>query len=191
MYTTTVPAIDSTRVARCSYRNGNIAYVEPDWHYYAPCGLTGAGMMPGARINPEQHGDNSNVKLLAIERVIQKYIRANSTDGELQRALADLNDRSEDHRLISEEEWKALRNENEKLKEPPLQYGVFLGPSEHNGRDVIVGVGGSRLEVRIADSLVKEAEHLRAGARVVLNSTQNVIGFRTDHVSGETAEVVN
>lgn len=93
------------------------------------------------------------------------------------------------------------------LLQPPLQYGVFLGacPSpagaegtrdvdrqnQAEGRQVLVGYQGQRIESTVALGDGSKIDGLRQGQEVVLNNMLNIVGIRSEHLRGETAEVVN
>jgi len=124
-----------------------------------------------------------NSAIAALERLLHSCFLRHQEDSDLVKAVAAagrLND-----------EWKELQAENQKLKEAPLQYAIYLGASPNDERDVLVGIGGARYEVRLAEELCTQAAELRPGQEVLLNQTQNVVAFRHAYVRGETAEVVS
>jgi proteasome-associated ATPase len=130
-------------------------------------------------------------ELQTIEKVIERYLRSNPADGDLQRAFAILGKLREDYELLPKGEMEKLKQQMRELTEPPLQYAIYLGPSPSNERDIVVGVGSTRLEVHLADSLDIDLSQLIPGQEVVLNKEQNVVAIRDEYVRGETAEVVN
>ena len=130
-------------------------------------------------------------ELQTIEKVIGRYLRSNPADGDLQRAFAILGKLREDYELLPKGEMEKLKQQLRELTEPPLQYAIYLGPSPSNERDIVVGVGSTRLEVHLADSLDVDLSRLVPGQEVVLNKEQNVVAIRDEYVRGETAEVVN
>lgn len=89
------------------------------------------------------------------------------------------------------QDFEELKQMAQKLIEPPLQYGIYLGPAPGGEREIIVGVGPTRLEVHLANGLKKEVKELAPGQIVVLNEKQNVVAVRDEYATGETAEVVN
>lgn len=84
-----------------------------------------------------------------------------------------------------------LRQLLRKLGEPPLAHAIYLGASAGRERELIVGIGSARLEVHAAEELEAQLKNLMPGQIVVLNEKQNVVAIRSEHVGGETAEVVN
>ena len=89
------------------------------------------------------------------------------------------------------EEFAQIKKQAEKLSEPPLQYGIYLNPCGNGKRDIVVGIGGTRLEVQLKDDLKKQFETLIPGQEVLLNKEQNVVAIGQEYIRGETAEVVN
>jgi SpoVK/Ycf46/Vps4 family AAA+-type ATPase len=79
----------------------------------------------------------------------------------------------------------------QKLMEPPFQYAVYLGRSPGQEKDLVVGLGVARLEVRAQEEIFKKIDDLALGQHVLLNDKQNVVAIRDEYVTGETAEVVN
>jgi len=88
-------------------------------------------------------------------------------------------------------ELKAQVEELKQLREPPFMHAIYLGTTPGDGRELIVGVGSSRLEVHAAPGIAGQVKELMPGQVVVLNEKQNVIAIRHEHEGGETAEVVN
>src|SRR5262245_57680990 len=124
-----------------------------------------------------------NPAIAALERLLHSCFRRHQEDDDLVKAVAAAG-------LLSDE-WKTLLAEIQKLKEAPLQYAIYLGPSPNDERDLLVGVGGARYEVHLAEELASQADELRPGQEVLLNQAQNVVAFRQAYVRGETAEVVS
>jgi SpoVK/Ycf46/Vps4 family AAA+-type ATPase len=96
------------------------------------------------------------------------------------------------------QEMPALKADVEELKQlllklgsPPLVYAIYLGASPGSEREIIVGVGSSRLEVSVAKELETQLQNLTPGQIVVLNEKQNVVAIRNEYAGGDTAEVVN
>ena len=99
---------------------------------------------------------------------------------------------------VYDEELPRLRESVQKLgeqvrqfAEPPLHYAVYLGPCTSDQRYLVVGVGGTRIEVRSAEEAGISSEVLTEGQLVVLNKEQNIVDVRHAYVCGETAEVIN
>ena len=78
-----------------------------------------------------------------------------------------------------------------KALEPPLSYAIFLQHSPGDERDVVVGLGSSRLETRLTTEIEPEKDTLQPGQQLMLNKEQNVVALRGPYTGGETAEVVN
>lgn len=89
------------------------------------------------------------------------------------------------------EESDDLRGKIKGLAEPALQYAIYLDPSPASERDVIIGIGDTRLEVRVSDEVRPQARTLVPGQFVAINKERNVVAIRNEHVTGEIAEVVN
>ena len=79
----------------------------------------------------------------------------------------------------------ALREEVEKLTQPPAAYGTLLGRNEDGTVDVFSG--GRKMRVALHPDL--EDEELLRGAEVVLNESFNVVLSRSREISGEVVTV--
>ncbi|QRN81914.1 MAG: proteasome ATPase, partial [Nocardiopsis sp. BM-2018] len=75
----------------------------------------------------------------------------------------------------------ALRDEVDKLTQPPAAYATLLGLNDDGTADV--QAAGRKMRVEIAPSL--EADELVSGAEVVLNEAYNVVMVRRPEQSGE------
>jgi proteasome-associated ATPase len=75
----------------------------------------------------------------------------------------------------------ALREEVEKLTQPPAAYGTLLGRNDDGTVDVYSG--GRKMRVSIHPAL--DEEDLPRGAEVVLNESLNVVMARGPEISGE------
>ncbi|MDQ3914105.1 MAG: proteasome ATPase [Actinomycetota bacterium] len=75
----------------------------------------------------------------------------------------------------------ALKEEVEKLSQPPSGYGIFLQSYEDNQVDVFTN--GRKLRVNLAPEV--ELSELRRGVEVMLNEAMNVIGICDFEVQGE------
>ena len=73
-----------------------------------------------------------------------------------------------------------LREEVEKLTQPPSAYGTFISANEDGTVDV--HVNGRKVRVSLHPDLL--AEELEAGAEVVLNESMNVVMARDPSSSG-------
>jgi proteasome-associated ATPase len=79
----------------------------------------------------------------------------------------------------------ALREEVEKLTQPPSAYGTLLGKNEDGTVDIFSG--GRKMRVAIHPDL--EDEELVRGAEVVLNESFNVVLSRRQEIAGEVVTV--
>ncbi len=75
----------------------------------------------------------------------------------------------------------ALREEVEKLTQPPSAYATFLG--ENDDGTVDVQAAGRKMRVEVSPDI--ETDELVRGAEVVLNESYNVIMARSHEASGE------
>ena len=76
----------------------------------------------------------------------------------------------------------ALRDEVDKLTQPPNNYATLLGPNGDGTVDV--QASGRKMRVHVAPSV--DVDDLVAGAEVVLNESLNVVLVRGPESSGET-----
>src|SRR3989449_2188589 len=79
------------------------------------------------------------------------------------------------------EHISALREEVDKLTQPPSAYGTFLGENDDGSVDVFSG--GRKMRVALHPEL--ETGTLKRGQEVVLNESLNVVLARGTEVSGE------
>jgi proteasome-associated ATPase len=76
----------------------------------------------------------------------------------------------------------ALRDEVDKLTQPPNNYATLLGPNDDGTVDV--QASGRKMRVHVAPSV--DLDELVAGSEVVLNESLNVVLVRQPETSGET-----
>ena len=72
----------------------------------------------------------------------------------------------------------ALKEEVDRLAQPPSGFGIFLNTADENTADVFTG--GRKMRVHVSPAV--ELEHLKPGQEVVLNEALNVVlaeGFET------------
>ena len=81
----------------------------------------------------------------------------------------------------AKEHIAALREEVDKLTQPPSAYGTFLHANEDGTIDVFSG--GRKMRVAVHPEI--DAEELRRGQEVVLNESLNVVLARNGDDSGE------
>jgi proteasome-associated ATPase len=122
----------------------------------------------------------------APKRVRTLEERLLETKGQLQQALSQ-NERLAFTLREAREHIAALREEVDKLTQPPSAYGTFLGRNDDGTVDVFSG--GRKMRVALHPELAAEAEQagagLRRGQEVVLNESLNVVLARSPEVSGE------
>jgi proteasome-associated ATPase len=105
------------------------------------------------------------------------------TKGQLQQAISQ-NERLTFTLREAREHIAALREEVDKLTQPPSAYGTFLGRNDDGTVDVFSG--GRKMRVALHPELeAEEAELLNRGAEVVLNESLNVVLARAPEQSGE------
>ncbi|HLG66628.1 MAG TPA: proteasome ATPase [Acidimicrobiales bacterium] len=81
----------------------------------------------------------------------------------------------------AKEQLAALREEVEKLTQPPAAYGTFLGLNDDGTVDVFSG--GRKMRVALHPDIDPTA--IRRGNEVVLNESLNVVHVREGELSGE------
>ena len=81
----------------------------------------------------------------------------------------------------SREHIASLRDEVEKLTQPPSGYGVIVGKNEDSTVDILTS--GRKMRVTVHPEI--DSESLERGAEVVLNESFNVVKVRTPEVIGE------
>ena len=102
------------------------------------------------------------------------------TKGQLAQAISQ-NEKLTFTLQTAKEHVANLREEVEKLTQPPAAYGTFLGTNEDGTVDVFSG--GRKMRVSLHPEL--EADDLQRGNEVVLNESLNVILARQGEGSGE------
>jgi proteasome-associated ATPase len=105
------------------------------------------------------------------------------TKGQLQQAISQ-NERLTFTLREAREHIAALREEVDKLTQPPAAYGTFLARNDDGTVDVFSG--GRKMRVAVHPELAAGDEvELRRGAEVVLNESLNVVLARAPEQSGE------
>ncbi|HVA74888.1 MAG TPA: proteasome ATPase [Acidimicrobiales bacterium] len=105
------------------------------------------------------------------------------TKGQLQQAVSQ-NERLTFTLREAREHIAALREEVDKLTQPPSAYGTFLGRNDDGTVDVFSG--GRKMRVALHPELDTETGvELQRGAEVVLNESLNVVLARSPEQSGE------
>jgi proteasome-associated ATPase len=83
------------------------------------------------------------------------------------------------------EKIEALREEVEKLSQPPASFGVFLGANDDGSVDVFTA--GRKMRVNVNPEI--DASTLRRGIEVILNEAMNVVEVLEPDRSGEVMRV--
>ncbi|HSL57720.1 MAG TPA: proteasome ATPase [Acidimicrobiales bacterium] len=116
----------------------------------------------------------------APKRVRTLEERLLETKGQLAQAVSQ-NEKLSYTLREAREHIAALRDEVEKLTQPPSAYGTLLGTNDDGTVDVFSG--GRKMRVELHPELRSEA--LRRGQEVVLNESLNVVMIRGGEVVGE------
>ncbi len=116
----------------------------------------------------------------APRRVRTLEERLLETKGQLAKAVSQ-NEKLSYTLREAREHIAALREEVEKLTQPPSAYGTLLGRNDDGTVDVFSG--GRKMRVALHPDLVDDT--LERGAEVVLNESLNVVMARAGEVSGE------
>src|SRR5215212_5712675 len=120
----------------------------------------------------------------APKRVRTLEERLLETKGQLAQAVSQNEKRSYTLRE-AREHIAALREEVEKLTQPPAAYGTLLGTNDDGTVDV--HSGGRKMRVAVHPDL--DSSELQRGAEVVLNESLNVVLARAPEVAGEVVTV--
>ena len=114
------------------------------------------------------------------KRVTTLEERLLETKGQLAQAVSQ-NEKLTFTLREAREHIATLREEVEKLTQPPSAYGTFIAANDDDTVDVYVN--GRKVRVSLHPDLL--AEELEAGAEVVLNESMNVVMARDPSSSGE------
>ena len=114
------------------------------------------------------------------KRVTTLEERLLETKGQLAQAVSQ-NEKLTFTLREAREHIATLREEVEKLTQPPSAYGTFIAANDDDTVDV--HVNGRKVRVSVHPDLL--AEELKAGAEVVLNESMNVVMARDPSSSGE------
>ncbi len=137
-----------------------------------------------------EHARALEDELISLRRRIQdapKRVRTLEeklleTKGQLQQAISQ-NERLTFTLREAREHIAALREEVDKLTQPPSAYGTFLGHNDDGTVDVFSG--GRKMRVALHPELSDQVGGLDRGAEVVLNESLNVVLARAGEKSGE------
>ena len=120
----------------------------------------------------------------APRRVRSLEERLLETKGQLAQAIAQ-NEKLSYTLREAREHIATLRDEVDKLSQPPSAYGVVVGKNDDGTVDVLTS--GRKMRVTLHPDI--DHEILGRGAEVVLNESMNVVMARTPDVSGEVVTV--
>ena len=120
----------------------------------------------------------------APKRVRTLEERLLDTKGQLAQAVSQ-NEKLTYTLREAREHIAALREEVDKLTQPPSAYGTLLGINSDGSADVYSG--GRKMRVETHPAI--EAEELVSGAEVVLNESLNVVKIRRPEKSGEVVQI--
>nr|MDA8046744.1 proteasome ATPase [Actinomycetota bacterium] len=137
-----------------------------------------------------EHARALEDELMSLRRRIQeapKRVRTLEeklleTKGQLQQAISQ-NERLTFTLREAREHIAALREEVDKLTQPPSAYGTFLGRNDDGTVDVFSG--GRKMRVALHPELADQAVGMDRGAEVVLNESLNVVLARAGEKSGD------
>ena len=116
----------------------------------------------------------------APKRVRTLEERLLETKGQLAQAVSQ-NEKLTYTLREAREHIATLREEVDKLTQPPSAYGTLLSLNDDETADVFSG--GRKMRVSLHPEI--EAEDLRRGAEVVLNESLNVVMARSGEITGE------
>jgi proteasome-associated ATPase len=107
------------------------------------------------------------------DRLVQLQGRVASLTSQNERLAATLRE--------ARDQIVSLKEEIDRLAQPPAGFGVFLAPAEDGAVDVFTG--GRKLRVRVSPAV--DVESLRPGNEVMLNEALNVVGVLSYEQVGE------
>ena len=116
-----------------------------------------------------------------VKLLEDKLLEARS---DLSRALSQ-NEKLAGTLQAEKERIEGLREEVEKLSQPPASFGVYLGTNEDGSVDVFTA--GRKMRVNVSPDL--EIDRLRKGAQVILNEALNVVEVLLPDRAGEVVKV--
>ena len=120
----------------------------------------------------------------APKRVRTLEERLLETKGQLSQAVSQ-NEKLTYTLREAREHIAALREEVDKLTQPPAAYGTLIGRNDDGSADV--HASGRKMRVAVHPDLTDD--DLQAGAEVLLNDSFNVVMTRRPDVSGEIVTV--
>ncbi|MEX2275201.1 MAG: proteasome ATPase [Actinomycetota bacterium] len=108
------------------------------------------------------------------------------TKGDLARAMGQ-NEKLATTLRAEKEKIEALREEVEKLSQPPATFGVFLRTNEDDDGSIDVFTAGRKMRVSVAPEV--DAKKLVKGTEVILNEALNVVEVLEPDRQGEVFKV--
>ncbi|WP_375003553.1 proteasome ATPase [Aeromicrobium sp. CTD01-1L150] len=132
--------------------------------------------------HPDQHGPDESAHELAYLRAEVEHLRRRlGSEGSVDSRLSDLEARlssttAQNERLTAtlreaREQIVTLKEEVDRLAQPPVGFGTFLQRNDDESVDVFTG--GRKLRVNVSPAVDKEA--LQKGQEVILNEAMNVV----------------
>ena len=116
-----------------------------------------------------------------VKLLEDKLLEARS---DLSRALTQ-NEKLAGTLQAEKERIEGLREELEKLSQPPASFGVYLASNDDGSVDVFTA--GRKMRVNVSPDV--EADRLRKGAEVILNEALNVVEVLLPDRAGEVVKV--
>ena len=116
-----------------------------------------------------------------VKLLEDKLLEARS---DLSRALSQ-NEKLAGTLQAEKERIEGLREEVEKLSQPPASFGVYLGSNDDGSVDVFTA--GRKMRVNLSPDV--ETDRLRKGAEVILNEALNVVEVLLPDRAGEVVKV--
>src|SRR5581483_4634501 len=168
------------------------------------CAYAGGDVMPGPdpreqqeRYEKQIHELQTQVRFLEDEVALLRRRLTNAprqvkiledklleTKADLSRALAQ-NEKLAATLKSERDKIEALREEVEKLSQPPASFGVYLSTNRDGSVDVFTS--GRKMRVNVAPEL--DPSRFRRGAEVILNEALNVVEVLDPDRSGEVMKV--
>jgi len=116
-----------------------------------------------------------------VKLLEDKLLEARS---DLARALSQ-NEKLAGTLQAEKERIEGLREEVEKLSQPPASFGVYLGTNDDGSVDVFTA--GRKMRVNVSPDV--ETDRLRKGAEVILNEALNIVEVLLPDRAGEVVKV--
>jgi len=125
-----------------------------------------------------ENADNSNDRARQLEEKLLEI------KGQLAHAVAQ-NEKLSYTLRESRDHIASLRDEVEKLTQPPSGYGVIVGKNDDSTVDILSS--GRKMRVTVHPEI--DLENLERGAEVVLNESFNVVKVRVPESIGEVVHL--